>query len=360
MSFLEKLFGRKSQTKKTAAWIQEEKKLEYDFTTPGLSQTVTFGRNRDGEVAAVVLNRPEENFHKVIVNHSGRFEDFPGIMKGDWTAWIVGNFNFEAGAVRFRTSFERHEDSYRCLWEIQPDGRYWADEDGFGMEDDAEIILYADLDKDGNFKGPFRIYRLDGNRVEEQPEPETEEEKPQAGENAGNEGIASEDHSEQLPDDTTGADDSKSQQNEAGAADSESQTSETADETEKKPPFTYEDKNNLLARECPLKLAESLNTPMVRHGHEGIRFRYYKKDESDESNKEKSILLEVTKDSKDEVTLRIGASRRGTDRLYSNYLFEAGKTQEEVKAWLENSDVCVPVILECAKHLSDSVDEYWD
>lgn len=200
MSFLEKLFGRKSQTKKTAAWIQEEKKLEYDFTTPGLSQTVTFGRNRDGEVAAVVLNRPEENFHKVIVNHSGRFEDFPGIMKGDWTAWIVGNFNFEAGAVRFRTSFERHEDSYRCLWEIQPDGRYWADEDGFGMEDDAEIILYADLDKDGNFKGPFRIYRLDGNRVEEQPEPETEEEKPQAGENAGNEGIASEDHSEQLPD----------------------------------------------------------------------------------------------------------------------------------------------------------------
>ena len=31
-----------------------------------------------------------------------------------------------------------------------------------------------------------------------------------------------------------------------------------------------------------------------------------------------------------------------------------------LKAWLKNTDVCIPVILNCAKELSDSVDEYWD
>ena len=49
----------------------------------------------------------------------------------------------------------------------QPDGFYWADEDGFGAENDSEIVLYADLDAKGVFKGPFRIYSIKGRRVEE-------------------------------------------------------------------------------------------------------------------------------------------------------------------------------------------------
>ncbi len=143
---------------------KEEQK--YDFTTPGLSQHVTFGRNRGGEIAAVVLNKPEEDYHKVIVNHKGRFENFPGIIQGKWTDYIEGEFDFDIGEIRYRTDFERCGNGYRCLWEIQPDGSYWADDDGFGMENDSEIILYADLDENGNFTTPFRIYKIDGRRVE--------------------------------------------------------------------------------------------------------------------------------------------------------------------------------------------------
>lgn len=156
MSLFDKLFG-----------TQKKKKLEYDFTTPGLSQYVTFGKNRGDEVAAVVLNKPAEDFHKIIVNHKGRFEDFPGIVQGKWTAYIEGKFDFNSGDIRFRTSFERQDNGYRCLWEIQPDGRYWADEDGFGMENDLEIILYADLDENGSFISPFRIYKINCRRIEE-------------------------------------------------------------------------------------------------------------------------------------------------------------------------------------------------
>lgn len=43
------------------------------------------------------------------------------------------------------------------LWQIQPDGRYWGDDDGFLMEGDPEVTLYAFLDEKVDFDGPFRI-----------------------------------------------------------------------------------------------------------------------------------------------------------------------------------------------------------
>lgn len=45
------------------------------------------------------------------------------------------------------------------LWEVQPDGRYWADDDGFGMENDEEIILYSVM-RDGRLTTPFRYYSV--------------------------------------------------------------------------------------------------------------------------------------------------------------------------------------------------------
>lgn len=46
------------------------------------------------------------------------------------------------------------------LWQVQPDGYYWADEDGYGMTPDEEVTLYADIDETGHFTGPFRLYRI--------------------------------------------------------------------------------------------------------------------------------------------------------------------------------------------------------
>lgn len=36
-------------------------------------------------------------------------------------------------------------------WTVQPDGRYWADEGGYGMTDDNQVTLYALFNKEGRF-----------------------------------------------------------------------------------------------------------------------------------------------------------------------------------------------------------------
>lgn len=41
-------------------------------------------------------------------------------------------------------------------WTLQPDGRYYADEEGFGMEDDDEINFYAFIDTKANILIPFQ------------------------------------------------------------------------------------------------------------------------------------------------------------------------------------------------------------
>lgn len=41
-------------------------------------------------------------------------------------------------------------------WMLYPDGRYFADSDGFGMEDNDEEVVYAIIDTDLNIVEPFR------------------------------------------------------------------------------------------------------------------------------------------------------------------------------------------------------------
>ena len=62
--------------------------------------------------------------------------------------------------VRFRTYFEFQGNGWTMYWQVQPDGRYWGDDGGFGIENDEEVILQASVDMDGCFTGPFRIYSM--------------------------------------------------------------------------------------------------------------------------------------------------------------------------------------------------------
>lgn len=47
----------------------------------------------------------------------------------------------------------------RLCWMLYPDGRYFADEDGFGMEDNDEVEIYCIIDKDFNVLEPFRYIK---------------------------------------------------------------------------------------------------------------------------------------------------------------------------------------------------------
>lgn len=146
------------------------KKVEVQETpqsTP-FSRWYTFGAHRyrySGEKVEVLFTDLETGESHFIVDDKGKICRFPGIEKED--IWIkeVKSLKYLQPIVQFRTSFEKWDDTrYIMLWQVQPDGRYWEDDDGFGMENDEEIILYAFLDKKGNFIGKFKIYSVGGRK----------------------------------------------------------------------------------------------------------------------------------------------------------------------------------------------------
>lgn len=90
-----------------------------------------------------------------ITDIRGYFLDFPGVEHGSWERDLSLPF---APRVDFTVSISNFKEDglANFLWTVQPDGRYWEDEDGFGTERDVEIELCAKLNKEGVFVTPFR------------------------------------------------------------------------------------------------------------------------------------------------------------------------------------------------------------
>ena len=171
MRFLAKLFGRKNSATAPAAETKVmEKPAQKRSEKVYLTQNVTFGMHpyrREDEDSSVFFVDEGRGIRRMIVDAWGNIQKFPGIVKEEfWVKHILsGNLKHQ---VRFRSSFEKRDNGWIFLWQIQPDGWYWADEDGFGAEKDLEIVLYTFLDSNGDFTGPFRIYRLGDREYEGQ------------------------------------------------------------------------------------------------------------------------------------------------------------------------------------------------
>ena len=135
-----------------------------DVKKPYLTKTVVFGMHayrRKGEDSSVCFVNETRGVRKKIVDSVGIIHRFPGIVKEDfWLRYVSRNALLPQ--IRFRTSFEKSKKGWIVLWQIQPDGMYWADDEGFGAGHDVEVDLYTYLDEEGNFTAPFRIYSLDG------------------------------------------------------------------------------------------------------------------------------------------------------------------------------------------------------
>ena len=163
MKRLIKLFKKKTEPEdeKKPAKQTEEKHKE----TVYLTETVTFGMHpyRSADEDSSVFFVDEKNgVRKMIIDSRGNIQNFPGMIKEDfWVKHVAPNYL--KPRVGFRSSFEKRENGWIFLWQLQPDGWYWADGDGFGGEDDLEVVLYTYLNLSGDFTGPFRIYQL-GNR----------------------------------------------------------------------------------------------------------------------------------------------------------------------------------------------------
>lgn len=94
---------------------------------------------------------------KKITDEYGGFIDFPGVLNGPWMDKLVGGYepyvNFAASIYKFKYGFSLFS------WTVQPDGRYYEDETGFGAERDEEVVLYSYMNKKGEFVTPFSEFQ---------------------------------------------------------------------------------------------------------------------------------------------------------------------------------------------------------
>ena len=52
-----------------------------------------------------------------------------------------------------------HDDVAEVKWQINPDGRYYMDSDGYGETDDKEVALYSYIDRKGKPLIKFRMVK---------------------------------------------------------------------------------------------------------------------------------------------------------------------------------------------------------
>lgn len=96
---------------------------------------------------------------KKVIDEKGNIINFPGIKEDERIDKELRVHLFHD--VRYEACFKRiDENNYFMEWMIQPDGMYWMDEDGFGIEDDRSITLYSIINSNGNFIKPFELYSI--------------------------------------------------------------------------------------------------------------------------------------------------------------------------------------------------------
>lgn len=160
MKLLMRLFGKKTEAVKGKKPSGQAK--EKSGETVCLTETVTFGMHpyRSADEDSSVFFVDEKNgVRKMIIDSRGNIQNFPGMIEEEfWVKHVTPNRL--KPRVGFRSSFEKRENGWIFLWQLQPDGWYWADEGGFGGEDDLKVVLYTYLNLRGDFTGPFRIYQL--------------------------------------------------------------------------------------------------------------------------------------------------------------------------------------------------------
>lgn len=68
--------------------------------------------------------------------------------------------------AQYPTQIRNYENGVaEVAWQVTPDGRYFMDEDGFGMTNDEEETLYGFIDHEGKAVGKFRFINDDWNKL---------------------------------------------------------------------------------------------------------------------------------------------------------------------------------------------------
>lgn len=100
-----------------------------------------------------LLKINDSTYRQCIVNENGHIQNFPGFCDGEWKKELQYPLN---NKILFDFWISAYKDGKAFVsWTLQPDGRYFEDEDGFGAENCEEVSLYSYLDEEGKFTEPF-------------------------------------------------------------------------------------------------------------------------------------------------------------------------------------------------------------
>ncbi len=115
-----------------------------------------FGQSR----GPLFIVNTETNKIKKLVDESGKVV---GFTKEDIDFNNLEGIEHTGDAYRMEVDYAgmgRYSDFRDGIcalyWMLYPDGMYFADEDGFGMEDNDEVEIYCVIDRDFNVLRPFR------------------------------------------------------------------------------------------------------------------------------------------------------------------------------------------------------------
>lgn len=127
-------------------------------SAPELNRWYSYGFTHPDE-SEIIFTNPARKIRRTIVDKYGNILGFPGVENEDAVVAMLDSGSVQP-VIRFQCRFSRCPNGHLLVaWEIQPDGRYWMDEDGYGMTPEEEIYLYTTLDEYGRFTGPFRLER---------------------------------------------------------------------------------------------------------------------------------------------------------------------------------------------------------
>lgn len=151
--------------------IMNAKELYIELQNPRY-ETYPFSRSKDWGEEMEIVSEVISGYWRMrfLVNHllkeafvlMQRDLTLPFISQED-VDWVdVESLDNNSKAYAFSAYYQRFSvgtfrNGVACVeWTLYPDGRYFMDEDGFGMEDNDESVLYGFIDKKARVVVPFQ------------------------------------------------------------------------------------------------------------------------------------------------------------------------------------------------------------
>ena len=90
---------------------------------------------------------------QIVTDEDIDWDSLKGLPQDAFERAKAHSFHFPGHVYQYKNGVAEVE------WQLNPDGMYYRDEDGFGMTDDEEINLYGAIDRKGKVVKKFTLKR---------------------------------------------------------------------------------------------------------------------------------------------------------------------------------------------------------